>query len=87
MQAFEERCGRWRPMVRTFGHVFTESSALPPCGHPLAARLTEQHRMHPEICDLVRACFYPDLRTADFGARAAAAAGSVRACGWFLAPK
>jgi hypothetical protein len=65
MRAFEQRCDRWRPMVRTFGHVFTVSSELPPSESPIAARLVEQHRMHPEICDLVRACFYPDLRTAD----------------------
>ena len=65
MQAFESRCARWLPMVRTFGHVFQEASALPPGASPISARLNEQHRMHPEICDLLRACFYPDLRTAD----------------------
>jgi hypothetical protein len=65
MQAFESRCARWLPMVRTFGHVFQEANALPPGASPISARLNEQHRMHPEICDLLRACFYPDLRTAD----------------------
>lgn len=65
MQAFEARCARWFSMVRTFGHIFEESKALPPGSSPIAERLNEQHRMHPEICDLVRACFYPDLRTAD----------------------
>jgi hypothetical protein len=65
MQAFEARCARWHPMVRTFGHVFKESIALPPGQSAIAGRLDEQHRMHPEICDLLRACFYPNLRTAD----------------------
>jgi superfamily I DNA and/or RNA helicase len=65
MQAFEARCTRWLPMVRTFGHVFEESNSLPPGSIPIAVRLNEQHRMHPEICDLVRACFYHDLKTAD----------------------
>ena len=65
MQAFEARCARWHPMVRTFGHVFQESIALPPGRSAIAGRLDEQHRMHPEICDLLRACFYPNLRTAD----------------------
>ena len=67
--AFEERCARWRPMMRTFGHVHAASGALPDGAAPIAARLTEQHRMHPEICDLLSCCFYPDLRTAD-GSRA-----------------
>lgn len=65
MAAFEARCARWRPMVRMFGHVFQESRALPDGRAAIASRLVEQYRMHPEICDLVRACFYPDLRTAD----------------------
>src|SRR5271167_2410824 len=65
MQTFESKCAGWLPMVRTFGHIFQESSALSPSDSPIAARLVEQHRMHPEICDLVRACFYPDIRTAD----------------------
>ena len=65
MDGFEARCARWLPMVSTFGHVFTASNALPDGSSPIAARLNEQHRMHPDICDLSRACFYPDLRTAD----------------------
>lgn len=64
-QAFDERCTRWLPMVRTFGHVFDRSDYLLSTSSPISARLNEQHRMHPDICDLVRSCFYPDLRTAD----------------------
>ena len=64
-EAMEARCARWLPMVSTFGHVFTASNGLPFDSSPIAARLNEQHRMHPDICDLNRACFYPDLRTAD----------------------
>jgi hypothetical protein len=65
MQVFEAKCARWLPMIRAFGHVFQEGSALPTSSAPMAARLNEQHRMHPEICDLVSACFYPDLQTSD----------------------
>jgi DNA polymerase III delta prime subunit len=64
-EELEARCARWLPMVRTFGHIFEGAIALPAVGSPIAVRLNEQHRMHPEICDLVRSCFYPDLKTAD----------------------
>jgi len=64
-QAFEARCARWHPMVRTFGHVFEESMALPPGRVAIARRLDQQHRMHPEICELLRRCSYPNLQTAD----------------------
>ena len=60
----EERCARWLPFIRLFGRVTEEGLALGG-DVALAGRLTEQHRMHPHICDLIRACFYPDLRTAD----------------------
>jgi superfamily I DNA and/or RNA helicase len=64
-QAFEARCARWHPMVRIFGHIFEESMALPVGQAAIARRLDQQHRMHPEICELVKRCFYPTLQTAD----------------------
>jgi hypothetical protein len=65
MQAFQARCARWHPMVRIFGHVFEESMALPAGHAAIARRLDQQHRMHPEICELVKRCFYPNLQTAE----------------------
>jgi hypothetical protein len=57
--SFESRCSKWRSMVRFFGHVFEKSlgdgdSVLSP-----ASTLTDQHRMHPHIADLVGRIFYP----------------------------
>lgn len=57
---FEERCGRWRQMVNLFSVLFEASVT----GHDLkrgpASTLTNQHRMHPDIADLVGRIFYPD---------------------------
>lgn len=67
-EAFIDRCERWRPMVKLFAELF-ESSYRPVSpdeqGTALvtARRLTKQHRMHPEICDLISTCFYKDLET------------------------
>jgi serine/threonine protein kinase len=57
---FEERCSQWRHMVTLFGSIFEKSIlggmdvACP------AATLTDQHRMHPDIADLVGRIFYPN---------------------------
>lgn len=68
--AFEAQCARWRPMVRLFGDLFANSYRPPRSGTEgkrlcIAERLTEQHRMHPDICEIIRNCFYADLTTAD----------------------
>jgi hypothetical protein len=68
--AFETQCARWRPMLRLFGDLFQNSYRPPvtgaePKGLCIAERLTEQHRMHPDICELNSRCFYPDLTTAE----------------------
>ncbi|WP_262299007.1 AAA domain-containing protein [Microvirga sesbaniae] len=57
--SFENRCSRWREMVALFGNIFENSFRGK--DHPApAATLTDQHRMHPDIADLVGKVFYPD---------------------------
>lgn len=56
--SLEDRCTRWRGLVAFFGAFFDRSAgdgAFSP-----AATLTDQHRMHPHIAELVGRVFYPD---------------------------
>lgn len=56
---FVERCDKWKSMVTFFGMLF-EQSLGETGGRPgPAATLTDQHRMHPHIADLVGKIFYP----------------------------
>lgn len=57
---FEERCNRWRQMVRLFGTIFTMSSQTESSQPTPAVTLTDQHRMHPDIASIVGKIFYPD---------------------------
>jgi serine/threonine protein kinase len=56
--SLEERCGRWRGLVSFFGAFFDQSDGGG--GVRPAATLTDQHRMHPHIAELVGRVFYPD---------------------------
>ena len=56
---FVERCGEWMRMVKLFETIFTRSAPRDAEGSP-AAILTDQHRMHPDIAELVGKVFYPD---------------------------
>lgn len=55
----EERCALWRRMVTIFAELF-ENSIEPDGKLGPAATLTDQHRMHPHIAELVGTVFYPD---------------------------
>lgn len=57
------RSERWAPMVQTFGYLFNESKRL--LGEDAAHLLSSQHRMAPEICELLKETFYPSLSTHD----------------------
>lgn len=59
IQAFANRCETWRGMVTFFGDFFTRSLG-DGVGTPLAATLTQQHRMHPSIAKVVGQAFYPN---------------------------
>lgn len=64
-EGFADACGPWRDMLPFFGTVFRRcerAGALD--GEPIARRLTQQHRMHPDIAGVVAECFYADLETA-----------------------
>lgn len=50
-----ERCSTWRSMVEFFRVVFDRSEEA---GGGPAAMLTDQHRMHPHIADLIGRTFY-----------------------------
>lgn len=56
---FVDRCTQWARMVRLFETIFTRSAEGDPLTAP-AAILTDQHRMHPHIAELVGKVFYPD---------------------------
>lgn len=56
---FVDRCGEWARMVKLFETIFTRSVQGDPESAP-AAILTDQHRMHPHIAELVGKVFYPD---------------------------
>jgi hypothetical protein len=55
--SFEERCAQWSRMVTLFGAIFLKSFGDDETPGP-AATLTDQHRMHPDIADLVGRIFY-----------------------------
>jgi serine/threonine protein kinase len=57
-EEFVDRCANWRRMVDLFAVLF-ESSAAGGENGP-AATLTNQHRMHPDIAQIVGRAFYPD---------------------------
>jgi superfamily I DNA and/or RNA helicase len=56
-EPFAARCARWSGMVSLFAVIFQESRGDDGSGP--AATLTDQHRMHPDIADLVGRIFYP----------------------------
>lgn len=56
--SLEERCGRWRRLIAFFGAFFDRSSREGDLGP--SATLTDQHRMHPHIAELVGRVFYPN---------------------------
>lgn len=60
-EPFVERCAEWSKMVRLFETIFTRSAYDEGENAP-AAILTDQHRMHPHIAELVGKVFYPDDR-------------------------
>lgn len=55
-----DRCELWRRMIGIFGLIFDKSAAEDGSGP--AATLTQQHRMHPHIAELVGRIFYPDSK-------------------------
>lgn len=57
--SFVDRCAEWARMVKLFETIFTRSAQGDPESAP-AAILTDQHRMHPNIAELVGKVFYPD---------------------------
>jgi len=57
---FTERCAVWKEMVTLFGNVFGRSISTEETSRIAAVTLTDQHRMHPEIAELVGRVFYPD---------------------------
>ncbi|QCK88710.1 helicase [Phreatobacter aquaticus] len=56
---FVDRCAQWIRMVKLFETFFIRSMRGGEDAAP-AAVLTDQHRMHPHIADLVGKVFYPD---------------------------
>ena len=58
-EPFVDRCVEWSKMVRLFEVIFTRSIHDGGNGAP-AAVLTDQHRMHPHIAELVGKVFYSD---------------------------
>ncbi|WP_028055555.1 AAA domain-containing protein [Sinorhizobium medicae] len=58
-EPFIERCSDWASMVKLFETMFKRSLGEDRESGP-AAILTDQHRMHPHIADLVGKVFYPD---------------------------
>jgi hypothetical protein len=58
--SFQERCDSWRRMVDLFAILFRMSAESDRQDKHPAATLTEQHRMHPDIADVVGKIFYPD---------------------------
>lgn len=57
---FAERCSLWRNMITLFGALFENSLPLEDDDFGPAKTLTHQHRMHPDIAELVGKIFYPD---------------------------
>ncbi len=58
-ETLAERCKKWLSMVEFFGMLFTKSITTADGAVGPAARLADQHRMHPDIADLVGNAFYP----------------------------
>lgn len=58
-ESFGEQCRDWAHMVTLFGSIFSRSMDDETDNCP-AATLTHQHRMHPDIAELVGRVFYPD---------------------------
>ncbi|MBX3500033.1 MAG: AAA family ATPase [Alphaproteobacteria bacterium] len=59
-ESFEDRCDSWRRMVDVFGTLFESSGGNDPGSDGPAQPLTDQHRMHPDIAELVGSVFYRD---------------------------
>lgn len=57
---FEENVPAWLEMVLFFSDLYRRCYASERSEVRLAARLTEQHRMHPVIAQMVSECFYDD---------------------------
>ena len=58
-ETLDERCKKWLSMVEFFALIFTKSIETSTGEIGPAARLADQHRMHPDIADLVGNAFYP----------------------------
>jgi serine/threonine protein kinase/DNA polymerase III delta prime subunit len=58
-ETLEDRCKTWLAMVEFFAMLFTKSIVMENGEPGPAARLVDQHRMHPHIADLVGNAFYP----------------------------
>lgn len=66
LERFKANCAAWRTLLPFFGQLFRVCDKAGKLdGDPIARQLTHQHRMHPDIQQLVSECFYPDLKTAD----------------------
>jgi len=57
---FQDRCNSWSRMVDLFAVLFRMSMDVEGDGPKPAATLTNQHRMHPDIAEVVGKIFYPD---------------------------
>lgn len=63
-QRFGESCTVWLDMVQFFAEMFRRCQRSVVAEAPIAMRLELQHRMHPDICDMISHCFYHErLRT------------------------
>ncbi|HEY4940036.1 MAG TPA: AAA domain-containing protein [Rhizomicrobium sp.] len=60
LPTFEDRCAQWRRLVTLFAVLFQRSINTEPGEPRPAATLTDQHRMHPDIANLVGRIFYPE---------------------------
>ncbi|NVK36166.1 MAG: AAA family ATPase [Rhodobacteraceae bacterium] len=56
-EPFVDRCSRWREMVNVFEYLFEQDSSSSP-ETSSTWTLTDQHRMHPDIAELVGRTFY-----------------------------
>ena len=65
LERFRNDCAEWRTLLPFFKTVFHRCELAGSLdGEPIARQLTHQHRMHPDIKEIVAECFYPDLETA-----------------------
>lgn len=58
-ERLQDRCDFWRERVDFFGHLF-DRSMMAEEGQAPAITLFDQHRMHPDIAEIVGRTFYPD---------------------------